>query len=110
MPEYNLGERLRFLREHRKLSQKEFAAAVGISQSSVAQLEANKKEPSLETLRKIAKCLDISLATVFASEDVHVFDLPRLRRKYKTADALTPHLYTALGKVVQFAKDIQFLK
>lgn len=108
--EYSLSERLRFLREQRRLSQKDFAKAVGISQSSVAQIEAGRKEPSLETLRKIAKCLDIDMATVFASQDVHVFDLSRLRRKYKHADELSPHLYTAIGKVVQFARDIKFLK
>jgi transcriptional regulator with XRE-family HTH domain len=108
--EYSLSDRLKFIREQRRLSQKEFANAVGISQSSVAQIENGRKEPSLETLRKIAKCLDIDMATIFASKDVHVFDMPRLRRKYKSVDALTPNLYTALGKVVQFAKDIKFLK
>ena len=37
-------------------------------------------------------------------------NMKRLRRKYNDADKLTPHLYMALGRVVQFAKDIKFIK
>ena len=109
-PAYNLGERLKYLRESRNLSSKNFAKLVGVSPSTITQIEHEQKEPSLETLRKIAKALDVDVATLFASKDVHVFDLPRLRRKYKDVDALTPNLYTALGKVIQYAKDIGFLK
>ena len=31
-------------------------------------------------------------------------------RKYDNVEKLTPHLYMALGKVIQYAKDIRFLK
>jgi len=106
---YDLGERLKFLRESRNFSSKNFAKLVGVSPSTITQIEKGQKEPSLETLRKIGKALDVDVATLFANKDVHVFDLPRLRRKYKDVDSLTPHLYMALGKVIQYAKDIGFL-
>lgn len=110
LPAYNMGERLKFLRESRQINSKDFAKMVGVTPSTITQIEKGRKEPSLETLRKIARALDVDVATVFASSDVHIFDLLRLRRKYKNVDALTPHLYTALGKVIQYAKDIGFLK
>src|SRR5665213_1471695 len=107
--EYNLGSRLKFLRESRNLSQQEFAKSAGLSQSTIAHLEKGLKDPSIETLKKLARCLDIDIATIFASEDVHVFDILRLRRKYKNVDQLTPGIYTALGKVIQYARDIKFI-
>lgn len=108
--DYTLSDRLRYIREQRKMSQKEFALKVELSQSSVAQIEAGKKEPSLETLRRIARTLDIDIATLFASDEVHVFDLPRMRRKYKSPADLTDHLHRGLWNVIQYAKDIGFLK
>jgi transcriptional regulator with XRE-family HTH domain len=107
---YKLGERLRYLRESRHWTQEQFAKHAEVSQSTIAHIEKGLKDPSVGTLRKIAVALDIDIATIFASRDVHVFDIPRLRRKYKTADDLTESLYTALGKVIQYAKDISFLK
>ncbi len=106
--EYNLGERLRYLREQRKLTQAELAKMSKISQATIAHIEKQTKDPSVETLRKISEALDIHVATLFTTNDVFVFDLKRLRRKYSHADKLTPHLYMGLGKVVQFARDISF--
>lgn len=108
--EYRLNERLRYIREQRKLSQADFAKTVGLSQSTIAQIETGKKEPSLEALRKIAKRLDVDVATLFASEHVHVFDLPRMRRKYKKPGDLSDHLHRALWNVIEYARNIGFLK
>jgi transcriptional regulator with XRE-family HTH domain len=105
---YDLGERLRFIREQRKLSQKVLAQSAGVSQATIAQVETGRKDPSVRTLRKIAEALDIDLATLFARDQVHVFDLPRMKRKYDHVDKLTPHLYTALGKVIRYAKEIGY--
>lgn len=110
VPEYNLGERLRYLREQRKLTQKQLADIAKISQATIAHIEKETKDPSVETLRKISEALDIHVATLFSTNDVFVFDLKRLRRKYTNADILTPHLYMALGKIIQYAKDIKFIE
>ncbi len=109
-PEYNLGERLRYLREQRKMTQKQLADIAKISQATIAHIEKETKDPSVETLRKISEALDIHVATLFSTNDVFVFDLKRLRRKYTNADLLTPHLYMALGKIIQYAKDIKFIE
>ena len=109
-PEYDLGERLKFFREARKLTQKELAKLAGISQATIAHIEKKSKDPSVDTLKRLADALDAHVATLFAADEVFVFDLKRLRRKYGNVDKLTPHLYMALGKVVQYAKDIGFIK
>jgi transcriptional regulator with XRE-family HTH domain len=108
-PEYSLGERLKFIRETRKLTQMDLAKLAGLTQSTIANIEKENKDPSIQTLEKIAESLDIHIATLFSTEEVYVFDLKRLRRKYAKADKLTPHLYMALGRIVKYARDIGFL-
>jgi len=108
---YTLPERILYFRqERRKLSQSELAKMSGVSQSTIAQIETGRKDPSISTLLKIAKALDVHMAVLFASDDVHVFDMASLRLRYDHVDKLNPTLYTALGKVVAWAKDIGFLK
>lgn len=108
--EYSLSERLKYLRETRNLTQKDLGEMAGVSQATIAHIEKGTKDPSVDTLDKIAAALDIHIATLFSTNDVFVFDMKRLRRKYNNVDKLTPHLYMGLGKVIQFAKDIGMLK
>lgn len=107
--EYSLGERLRYLRSLRHLSQAQLAKEANLSQATIAQIESGRKDPSVKTLRQIALVLDTEIAALFTGDDIFVFDLRRLRRKYNHRDKLTPHLYMGLGKVIQYARDIKFL-
>jgi len=106
---YNLGERLKYIRVDRDLSQKELADTSKVSQSTIAQIESSKKDPSINTLEKIANALDMEVAIFFASDDVHVFDMNRLKKNYDHIDKLNPTLYMALDKIIRYAKDINFL-
>ena len=109
-PEYDLGKRIKFLRTTRGLTQAQLAKNAEMSQATIAQIESGRKDPSVTTLTKLSKSLDVEVPALFATEDVFVFDLKRLRRKYTHTDKLTPHLYMALGKIIQYARDIEFLK
>ena len=106
--QYTLPERLKYLRISREMTQSDLAKISKVSQSTIAQIESGRKDPSINTLKQIAGALEIEIAILFASDDVHVFDMTRLRSKYKKVDDLNPTLYTALGKVVRYAKDIGF--
>lgn len=108
--QYPLPERLKYLRASRGITQSELAKKAKLSQSTIAQVESGKKDPSINTLKQIASALDIEIAILFASDDVHVFDMPRLKARYKNVDDLNPTLYTALGKVLRYAKDIGFVE
>lgn len=105
----SIGQRIKYLRESRNLTQKQLAQLSKVSQATVAHVEKSTKDPSVETLLKIADSLDIHVAALFASDDVYVLDMKRLRRKYNSADKLTPHLYMAIGRIIQYAKDIKFI-
>lgn len=49
-----LGERIRLLRVVARMTQKQLAKACRLSQSTIAQIETNKKLPGLITLSSIA--------------------------------------------------------
>jgi transcriptional regulator with XRE-family HTH domain len=108
--EYSIAERLKYLRETRNLTQKALSELAEVSQATIAHLEKGTKDPSVETLNKIASALDVHIAVFFTTNEVFVFDLKRLRRKYDHVDKLTPHLYMGLGKLIQYAKDIGMVK
>jgi transcriptional regulator with XRE-family HTH domain len=57
----------RVLREHRAkvgLSQEALALEAGVDRTFVSLLERGKRQPTLETLFRLAKVLDISPATL----------------------------------------------
>ena len=107
--EFSMSERLKYLRQVRDLSQKELSNLAEVSQSTVAQIEGDKMDPSIKTLERIADALGVEPAIFFTKAQVHVFDLKKLKSKYKSIDDLNPTLYRALDQVVRYAKDIGFI-
>jgi transcriptional regulator with XRE-family HTH domain len=105
---YPLSSRIQYLRESRDLTQSELAEKAKVSQSTIAQIESGVKKPSIETLESVANALDVTLAVFFSMDDIHVFDMRRLRRRYKDSSDLNPTLYKALGEVIRYAKEIGF--
>lgn len=56
----SFGERLRAAREIRKLTQAELGERTGLQPSAVAHFEANRRKPSFENMRSLAKALDVT--------------------------------------------------
>lgn len=56
-----LGERIRFYRERRSLTQSQLAEAINISNSHMSDIENGKKEMGVETFLKIGEYLNVSL-------------------------------------------------
>ena len=55
-----IGDRLKKLRQQKKLTQTEFANKIGISRGTYAHYEINKRQPDYETLIKIASFFNVS--------------------------------------------------
>jgi len=62
------SERLKTLRKEKKLTQKELAEQIGISQKSYSHWETGKNEASLENLIKLADLLEVSIDWLFGRE------------------------------------------
>lgn len=54
MEAYDLGLRLKALREHNKLTQEEAGQRIGKSRSAIQGYEATTTAPSIKTLKKLA--------------------------------------------------------
>ena len=57
----NLGSVIKKIRQERGQTQTEFAAASGITQTYLSQIESNAKEPNFSTLREISNVINIPL-------------------------------------------------
>jgi len=65
---YHVGEKIRDLRHQIGLSAKALSHQAGISSGMLSQLEKGSTQGSVETLRKIAKVLNTTIAALFADE------------------------------------------
>jgi transcriptional regulator with XRE-family HTH domain len=57
----NIGKNIKTIREHKKLLQKEVAAAAGIHTSNYSKIEKGEREPSIEALEKIARLFGMTI-------------------------------------------------
>ena len=58
----DIGHKIAEQRELNKLTQKELADKLNLSQSAIAYYETNKKRPSIETLQLMAKIFKINVS------------------------------------------------
>jgi transcriptional regulator with XRE-family HTH domain len=63
---YRFGEKIRTVRERRKLTLREVAEAAGLSESMVSQIERNRVSPAIDTLLALADVLDLDPEYLFA--------------------------------------------
>ena len=85
------GERIRDLRKEAKLNQDEFAEAIGISRSTLGDIELDKRSISSTTALEIAKYFNVSVDFVLAKTDnpkVINYDLKVLGLTQEAADKL----------------------
>jgi transcriptional regulator with XRE-family HTH domain len=68
--EFNVGKKIKFLRKEKKMSAKDLAKQATISYGMLSLLESGSTQGSVETLRKIAKVLDTTLAHLFTNENI----------------------------------------
>ena len=59
------GERIRFLRNQKRLSQEELAFNAGINPAYIGHIERGLKCPTIDTLNKICSALEVSLSYFF---------------------------------------------
>lgn len=68
---YEIGNRIRKYREDRKLSQKQLAELIGVSNSRVSNWEQGINRPDADILAELCKALQVSPSELL---DVHLSD------------------------------------
>ncbi len=107
---FSVGDRVKYMRDRRGFTQEQLAKKSRVSQSTIAQIESSRKDPSMTTLKKLCGALDVEMAVLFAGDNVHVFDMTGLRKRYKSASDLNPTLYKAFGEVIRMAREIGYIE
>lgn len=106
--QYKIGNRIAYLRRLRGYSQKQLAELSDMTQSMLSQVEANSKELSLSSLISIAHALDTHPGILLAEDHVHIFDIKRIKRKYKKKSDLNDTLFRACSEVFDLLKELGF--
>jgi transcriptional regulator with XRE-family HTH domain len=82
-----IGDNIRIFRKKAKMTQMELAQKANISRSYLADVERNRYNPSLETLKAIASALNVPVNSLIGEEDDknsnHDNQLPELTEKDK---------------------------
>lgn len=79
-----IGDQLKAYRKSKGLTTKQLAEKAMVAQSSISDIENNKISPSIDTLNRLLKALDLSFSDFF-SNDVHFSaDLLQLIETAKT--------------------------
>jgi transcriptional regulator with XRE-family HTH domain len=68
MSDFELGGRLRAVRQMQGLSQRELAKRAGVSNAIISLIEQNRTSPSVGLLKKVLAGVPMSLADFFAGE------------------------------------------
>jgi transcriptional regulator with XRE-family HTH domain len=83
-----LGDRLRDLRLQRGMTLRALAADADVSAALLSQIENGTTDPSMSTLRKLARVFDASVAALFSEPDAPPVHISRPgKRMFLTAPA-----------------------
>ncbi len=94
-----IGDRLRTLREEKKLSQGDIEKRTGLLRCYISRVENGHTVPAIETLEKLARALEVPLYQLFYDGDEPP-ELPNLPKR-KTADEIA---WGSSGKEARFLK------
>lgn len=114
----SIGENIKKIRKENGLTQTEFSKKIGISRTYLSDLENSRKSPSVETLDKIAKKLNVSTTyllngdkyALLYNQDIEAIDFKRIKSLNKSLTSIViknkitseevPEIFDDNGKVL----------
>ena len=103
------GEDLKQLMKTKKITSRELAAQIGVTETYISYLITGKKAPSFRTMNRIADYLEISVTELFPEkkEPPADNDLAVLAKKYESViralDSMRPELVAELSERIEAA-------
>ena len=74
------GQKMAFCRKEKKISQAEIGKRANINGDIVGKYERDEMKPSIDTAKKLADALDISLDYLVGDADLRVLDKKTMQR------------------------------
>lgn len=68
----NIGENIRKIRKEKDKKQQEIYDAIGVNQSTYSKIENNKYKMDIDTLKNIAKVLDVDLIKLIGEDKIEI--------------------------------------
>lgn len=86
-----IGERIKYLREAKGLTQKDVATKLGLESAAISKYELNLREPNIEALKKLSEIFEVSTDFLLGlTPDVYIgekdkatFNLTNIKNKYE---------------------------
>ncbi len=100
-----LGQRIKHERIKQGISMNKLAKTVGIAQSGLSDLEAEKRQVSFDTAVKLIEALGFTLSDFFADEEPT--QSPEIIRLVKAAEKLSPEDIELITTLATKMKDKQ---
>jgi len=101
------GQKMAFCRKERKISQAELGKRSGINGDIIGKYERDEMKPSIETAKKLADALEVSLDYLVGEGDLKVLDkktLQRLEDIDKLPEVDKQNIFYTLDNLIKAAK------
>jgi transcriptional regulator with XRE-family HTH domain len=101
------GDKMTLMRKQKKISQAELGKLAGINGDIVGKYERDEMKPSIETAKKLADALDVSLDYLVGDGDMKALDkktLKRLEDIEKLPDEDKNNIFYTIDNLIRAAK------
>lgn len=101
------GDKMTLMRKQKKLSQAELGKLASINGDIVGKYERDEMKPSIETAKKLANALDVSLDYLVGDGDMKALDkktLKRLEDIEKLPDEDKNNIFYTIDNLIKAAK------
>jgi len=97
----NVAERIKQLRESQNMTKTRLAQLSGVSQSYISDIEAGKRNPTLEVISRICDALGVTVVELLSDEETKPEIEPESLRFAKLAEKLDPGERKALMRYLE---------
>jgi transcriptional regulator with XRE-family HTH domain len=97
MPE-SFGERLRRIREEKRLNQADLAERTGFQPSAISHFESGRRAPSFDNLKKLADALAVTIDFLLGRETVPTTAGPVAEKLFRNFEQMTAEDQDDLAK------------
>jgi transcriptional regulator with XRE-family HTH domain len=101
------GQKIAFCRKEKKMSQAELGKLSGINGDIIGKYERDEMKPGIETAKKLADALEVSLDYLVGDRELKVLDkktLQRLEDIQKLPDTDKNNIFYTLDNLIKAAK------
>lgn len=94
----SFGERLRRIREEKRLSQAELGERTGFQPSAISHFESGRRSPSFDNLKKLADALAVTIDFLLGRESVPTTAGPVAEKLFRNFEQMTAEDQDDLAK------------